>query len=183
LFYLQFNLINGGVSCTDDHHAGGKYIVCRRGRIGGGKLGDRYGFHSDHGASYLGMTSYGSADWSGYCCHLCRSSYPATKMFNFRRRSGRCHCYSPSSSSPPTTRRTVGVFSGVCGHAWRDDLRCGEDNSSPPKIFLAPNGETAQCDPNGEAPCCYNGFCMKLEGVHAACNCIGERIPCVNYAA
>merc|ERR1712080_648860 len=93
-----------------------------------GKLGDRYGFHSDHGASYLGMTSYGSADW-------------------------RCHCYSPSSSSPPTTRRTVGVFSGVCGHAWRDDLRCGEDNSSPPKIFLAPNGETAQCDPNGEAPC------------------------------
>ncbi|KAJ8038313.1 Balbiani ring protein 3 [Holothuria leucospilota] len=60
----------------------------------------------------------------------------------------------------------------VCScDAWRDDGRCGGD-------FLAPNGEVAQCDPEGINPCCspYN-WCGHSEA-HCDCDdCTDYREP------
>ncbi|KAJ8047574.1 Adhesion G-protein coupled receptor G4 [Holothuria leucospilota] len=52
--------------------------------------------------------------------------------------------------------------------AWRDDLKCGGD-------FLAPNEEVAQCNPEGNEPCCspYN-WCGITED---HCNCEG----CIDF--
>ncbi|KAJ8033579.1 hypothetical protein HOLleu_23870 [Holothuria leucospilota] len=51
---------------------------------------------------------------------------------------------------------------------WRDDLRCGGD-------FLAPNGEIAECDPNGPNPCCSTYNWCDVTPSH--CECEG----CIDY--
>ncbi|KAJ8038426.1 Carboxypeptidase inhibitor SmCI [Holothuria leucospilota] len=53
--------------------------------------------------------------------------------------------------------------------AWRDDLRCGEG-------YTAPNGEVAQCDPDGTWPCCSpHKWCGNTA---AHCTCGG----CIDYS-
>ncbi|KAJ8038418.1 Tissue factor pathway inhibitor [Holothuria leucospilota] len=46
--------------------------------------------------------------------------------------------------------------------AWRDDLRCG-------KGYTAPNGEVAQCDPDGINPCCSTAKWCGNTAAHCTC--------------